>query len=205
MFFSAGDAFYANVPYLNGTTCEPGEHPNNNPSDAAIGGGIAHEHSESLTDPELNAWYDKKGNEVADKCGTFKEATEFGTPLGKAPDGAKYNQVISGDLYWYQQEWSKQGAGCMQRAASPSPTVTKLAPTKGPGAGGTSVTVTGTSLTEATSVKSGSVNAASFKVNSATSITAVSPPRATGTVDMTVTTPSGTSAINKKDHFKYAH
>jgi hypothetical protein len=201
---TGGVIVYANDPYVNGTTCDPGEHPNNNPSDSAISGGLAHEHSESVTDPELNAWYDSKGKEVADKCGTFKEATEFGPFLGHAPDGAKYNQVLNADLYWYQQEWSNEAGACVQRAAAPlSPTVTKLMPTKGPAAGGTSVTVTGTNFTGATSVKFGALSVASFKVDSATSITAVSPAGATGTVDLTVTTPSGTSAINKKDHFKY--
>ena len=29
-------------------------------------------------------------------------------PLGTASNGAKYNQVINGHFYWYQQEWSNQ-------------------------------------------------------------------------------------------------
>ena len=39
------------------------EHPNG-VADAAIGGGLAHEHSESVTDPEINAWHDSKEREV---------------------------------------------------------------------------------------------------------------------------------------------
>jgi len=40
-------------------------------------------------------------------------------------------------------------------------------------------------------------------VNSTGSITAVSPAHAAGTVDVTVTTASGTSAVAKKDNYKY--
>jgi hypothetical protein len=197
---------YANDPYVDGTNCDYGEeHPNDNASDATIGGGLAHEHAESVTDPELNAWYNSKDEEVADLCRTFKEATEFGPPLGKAPDGADYNQVINGDLYWYQQIWSNQADECEQRSATAAqpPTVTRLAPKSGPAAGGTSVTITGTGFSSSATVKFGTVSAARVTVNSSTSITAVSPAGASGTVDVTVTTSAGTSAVNKKGHFKY--
>jgi hypothetical protein len=85
----------------------------------------------------------------------------------------------------------------------PAPTVKKISPAKGPAAGGTSVTVTGTGFTGATAVDFGSSSAQSFTVNSATSITATSPAETTGTVDVTVTTPNGTSAISTKDHFTF--
>ena len=49
------------------------------------------------------------------------------------------------------------------------------------------MTITGTNFTGATAVKFGATNAASFTVNSATSITATSP-AGSGTVDVTVTT-----------------
>ena len=82
------------------------------------------------------------------------------------------------------------------------PTVTGVQPTNGPPAGGTSLTITGTNLTGATAVKFGSANAVRFRVKSASSITAVSP-AGTGTVDVTVTTPGGTSAISTADLFTY--
>jgi hypothetical protein len=65
------------------------------------------------------------------------------------------------------------------------------------------VTITGTSFIGVTSVKFGSTNAASYEVSSATSITAVSPPGTTGTVEVTVTTPNGESGITSKDRFTY--
>jgi alpha-tubulin suppressor-like RCC1 family protein len=84
----------------------------------------------------------------------------------------------------------------------PIPTVTSVTPNVGPTAGGTTVTLTGNTLTGATSVKFGATQATSFTVNSATSITATAPP-GTGTVDVTVTTPAGTSPTGSFDRFTY--
>ncbi len=195
---------FANDPFIDGSGCDVSEqHPNGNASDATIGGGMAHEHSESVTDPELTAWYDSKGEEVADKCATGKEATEFGEALGLAPDGARYNQVIDGDLYYYQQMWSNEASACLQRSAPPRPTVTKLSPKKGPGAGGTTVKVTGTGFTNVSEVSFGAFAAAGFTVESPSTIIAVSPAQADGTVDITVSGAGGTSATTKQDRFKY--
>ena len=87
--------------------------------------------------------------------------------------------------------------------ASPAaPTVTNVNPTGGTTAGGTSVTITGTNLTSATSVHFGATVAV-IGTNSATQIVATSPAHAAGTVDVTVTTGGGTSAISSADHFTY--
>jgi hypothetical protein len=82
------------------------------------------------------------------------------------------------------------------------PIVTKVEPTSGPTSGGTTVTITGSKLAGTTAVKFGPTNATSFTVNSETSITAVSP-AGTGTVDVTVTTPNGTSGTSETDRFTY--
>ena len=66
-----------------------------------------------------------------------------------------------------------------------------------------SVTITGTGFTGATAVDFGGDRRASFTVNSATQITATSPARRPGTVDVTVTTPGGTSATSAADQFTY--
>jgi hypothetical protein len=83
------------------------------------------------------------------------------------------------------------------------PTVTGINPNSGPITGGTSVTITGTGFSGATSVKFGSNAATSLTINSATSITATSPAESVGTVDVTVTTPVGTSATSSADQFTY--
>ena len=116
---TGGVIVYADDPYVTGNlSCEDGNHPNGSPSDGVLQGGLVHEHNESITDPEPNnAWTDfgGSGGENGDKCRTFAESTEFGTPLGVAENGASYNQLINGHPYWFQQEWSNQGGECLQR------------------------------------------------------------------------------------------
>ncbi len=84
-----------------------------------------------------------------------------------------------------------------------APAVTKLSPVSGPASGGTSVTITGTELAGATTVSFGGTPAASFKVLSSTSITAVAPAGASGYADVRVGGVGGTSAITLRDRFKY--
>jgi alpha-tubulin suppressor-like RCC1 family protein len=88
-------------------------------------------------------------------------------------------------------------------AAGPAPTVTKISPKKGPAAGSTTVTVTGTGFAGATSVRFGSANALSYEVDSTTSITAVAPPHTSGAVEVTVTTPNGQSAPTSRARYTY--
>jgi hypothetical protein len=84
-----------------------------------------------------------------------------------------------------------------------APIITKVTPRSGPPAGGTTVTITGLQMTTASKVMFGSIAATSFHVTSATRITAVDPPQAAGTVDVTVTSPRGTSVIGLLDRFTY--
>ncbi len=110
---------YAVDPYVVGNyNCDNGQHPNGTTSDGALLGGLSHEHMESITDPvpELG-WNDwatgqNTGYEIGDKC---EFGPQFGTPLGTAPNGAPYNQVINGHFYYYQEEWSNQTHQCVQR------------------------------------------------------------------------------------------
>ncbi|MHB8452207.1 MAG: beta strand repeat-containing protein, partial [Mycobacteriales bacterium] len=83
------------------------------------------------------------------------------------------------------------------------PKVTSLSPTTGPVAGGTSVTITGQGFTGATGVKFGTFTA-SFTIVGDTTITATSPASSQpGTVDVTVTVGSITSATSSADQFTY--
>ncbi len=83
------------------------------------------------------------------------------------------------------------------------PAITSVTPSTGTTLGGTSVAIVGTDFTSANDVDFGTTNAASFVVNSSTSISAVSPAHAAGVVDVRVTTPTGTSAITSADEFTY--
>jgi hypothetical protein len=71
---------------------------------------IAHELEEAVTDPDLNAWYDTRGYENADKC-----AWTFGkTQL--APNGSQYNMtLVTGPdttrSFLIQQNWVNAGGG----------------------------------------------------------------------------------------------
>jgi hypothetical protein len=103
------------------------------------------------------------------------------------------------------QSWATAHASAVNipPAGQPAPTtVTAISPTSGPAAGGTSVTITGTGFIGATAVKFGSASATSYTVGSGTQISAISPP-GTGTVNITVTTPAGTTATSVADQFTY--
>jgi hypothetical protein len=77
-----------------------------------------------------------------------------------------------------------------------APSISALSPVSGTTVGGTSVVITGTNFIGTTAVTFGGVNATSFVVNSATQITAVTPPRAPGTATLAVVTPGGTVTTN---------
>jgi hypothetical protein len=82
------------------------------------------------------------------------------------------------------------------------PAVTKVSPPSGPQGGGTVVTITGTNFASPATVSFGATAATKVTVVSAGKITAASP-TGTGTVDVTVTTPGGTSATSSADEFSY--
>ncbi len=84
----------------------------------------------------------------------------------------------------------------------PPPVVTAVSPHEGSELGGTTVTITGSNFREVSAVKFGSTGATNVKVNSETSIEAESPP-GSGTVNVTVTTPGGTSTTSSADEFTY--
>ncbi len=86
-----------------------------------------------------------------------------------------------------------QGVGTIVNDDPPAPSITSISPNNGPDSGGTPVTITGANFTGATAVTFGGAAAASFTVNSGTTISAVTPAGTAGAVDVVVTTPSGTA------------
>jgi len=207
---------FAVQPYTVGNKgCESGQRPNGI-SDGALSGGVVHEFAEMITDPFGLSWLNSNSageEEVADICSNgfwatgntaFAEKMRYGTPLGTAPNGALYNQVVDGRDYYYQQEWSNETGGCQQRKPLP-PAVSKIAPVTGPETGGTSVKITGLNFKapEVTAVKFGEKAAAKFTVTSATSLTAVSPASSPGSVDITLTNAAGQSVTVSADKFTF--
>ena len=81
------------------TTC-----PNCNAGADCMASIIAHELEEAHTDPDLNAWYDTRGYENADKC-----AWTFGTTY--TVNGAKANMKLGTRDFLIQQNWVNAGGG----------------------------------------------------------------------------------------------
>ncbi|HEX2913667.1 MAG TPA: hypothetical protein VH186_22880 [Chloroflexia bacterium] len=79
--------------------------PNGNAQADAMASVLAHELEEAVTDPDLNAWYDTRGNENADKC-----AWTFGTE-STATNGSKYNVTLGGKQYLIQRNWVNASGG----------------------------------------------------------------------------------------------
>jgi outer membrane protein assembly factor BamB len=87
-------------------------------------------------------------------------------------------------------------------APQPAPVVTGIDPKSGYAAGGDTVYIRGSGFTGATGVSFGGTPASSFTVVRSDAMNAIVP-SGSGTVDVTVTTAAGTSAISNVDQFTY--
>ena len=72
--------------------------PNGNAGADGMASIIAHELEEATTDPDLNAWYDNRGQENADKC-----AWTFGSTY--SVNGALANMRLGNRDYLIQRNW----------------------------------------------------------------------------------------------------
>ncbi len=88
--------------------------------------------------------------------------------------------------------FSTSGFGVAVGIITP-PNITGISPSSGALVGGTSVTITGTNFTGATSVTFGGLRATSFNVLNSTTITCIAPARSAGAVGIIVTTEDGPS------------
>jgi IPT/TIG domain len=84
-----------------------------------------------------------------------------------------------------------------------APVVLSLSPTFAIVGNSVLVEISGANFDGATAVTFGSQPAATFEVDTSTSIAATTPPGITGTVDVTVTTAAGTSATTSMDKFVF--
>src|SRR4029077_6332931 len=71
----------------------PGNDPEGYPDAEHVIDIVAHEVNEAMSDPEGVGYMDPNGFEIGDKC---EFGPQFGTPLGFAPDGSPFNQVVNG-------------------------------------------------------------------------------------------------------------
>lgn len=143
-------------------------------------------------------WYDKDGLDD----GNSKEGRAYVKAF--PPDGGNPGALDMISLV-------VQGQGPLAAITNPNattvPAVTGLSPTGGGTAGGNLVNIYGskfTGVTGATGVKFGANNATSYMFVSDSHIVAVAPAGVAGTVQVSVTTPGGTSADTAADNYTYA-
>lgn len=200
--------------------CDSGEHPNgdgtadSNDANAAdeVLSVTSHEHNESITDPEGLSWWDDNpndplwyGSENGDLCAWswLYPKGPAGVLGGDYTQGTAYNQSINGDHYFIQGEWSNANAttagwsGCVWNMLTKAdkPVIDSFGPAGGPV--GTSVTINGSNLLTAKSVKFNG-KPASFQIQSDGEITATVPVGA-NSGKISVTTGAGT--ITSADSF----
>ncbi|MFF4098639.1 IPT/TIG domain-containing protein [Streptomyces sp. NPDC001903] len=143
-------------------------------------------------------------------AGTQAYACNCGTPprwgdySGTARDPSNPKDV------WTVQQIGALASGdwgtAMDRVTLSPPTVTSVTPNHAPELAQcvNTVTVRGTEFpTSGTTVKFGSLPATNVNVTGPEELTAQVPPQARGTVDVTVTTPNGTSPVTAADRFTY--
>lgn len=127
------DVLYASVPFAVFASSSKGcqtdqysiyETPVGSGGDEAynIADDLSHELSETITDPLINAWYASGGLEVADLCEAYAATANtrkglsplaYAPAYGDAPAGVHYDQVINGDQYYNQTEFSNSANKCM--------------------------------------------------------------------------------------------
>jgi len=88
------DVKYAIIPYPSCSGCQSAGFSDNQNTDHFV----VHETREATSDPDLNAWYDRRGNEADDKCAWSP------TPFIDNTTG-----------FAYQYEWSNSAGGCVKQ------------------------------------------------------------------------------------------
>jgi Bacterial Ig-like domain (group 3)/Carboxypeptidase regulatory-like domain/Bacterial Ig-like domain len=126
----------------------------------------------------------------------FSEAGEWRATVTLTDNTGNRRELESGQL-------EEMGFPAGVVVTSGPPAVTEIYPGFGSETGGTDVRISGSGLGAAEAVDFGATAATEFWFESPTSIVAVAPP-GTGTVDITVTTPAGTSATTSADRFSYS-
>jgi hypothetical protein len=88
------------------SSCSSGNvSPNGNAGADGMASIVAHELEEAATDPDLNAWYDRRGYENADKC-----AWTFGTTYTTS-NGGVANMKLGARDFLIQRNWVNAGGG----------------------------------------------------------------------------------------------
>jgi phospholipase C len=168
------------------------------------------------TSATLNATVNPNGANVSECLFEYGPTSSYGksVPCSTAPGSGKSPVAVSGQVsslspgtaYHFRilaRSAVGTGYGADLEFNTPSgPVVSGVAPDAGLTGGGTEVTITGSGFSGSPTVLFGTAAASAVVVRSPTSITAVSP-QGSGTVDVTVREPGGTSPTGNADLFTY--
>jgi hypothetical protein len=148
---TTGQIVYANMPWAYSVSgCDVNSafstgYANGSAIDPEVGV-FSHELIETMTDVNLNAWFDSSGNEIGDKCAYIYGSGGYGSMTGLANNGLGYwNTPLSGDEYLMQQEFSNFNSngtttGCVRTDSDTQPTFTTITITPNPPVHGSSAT-----------------------------------------------------------------
>jgi len=89
-------------------SCEgsPGNDPNGNEAADGMASLMTHELDEAVTDPNGDAWYDSKGNEVGDLC-----SWNFGSKIYGTANGSIANVQLGPRNFLLQEDWVNASGG----------------------------------------------------------------------------------------------
>ena len=129
----ATEILYANMPWAYNTSgCDVNlafgaGYPNGDAIDPVVGI-WSHEASETMTDPNLNAWYQDGGTnagyENGDKCAYVYGNGGYESLTGLLNNGlGYYNFTFGGDQYLMQLEWDQRLLNCKKSDTDVQPTM----------------------------------------------------------------------------------
>ena len=130
----------------------------------------------------------------------IEASTSTSSEVGLAPI---YMTNSSGAIISYPGSFDATTNSFPITYGSPSPQVTSVSPSSGSTAGGTAVTIGGSFVTGVETVDVGGVSVPFTPDIPDGTVSAVVPAHAAGAVDITVTTPGGTSGTSGADEFSY--
>ena len=134
---------------------------------------------------------------------TFTNLSVGGTDVSAAVTTPVVLEDASGAIVSYPSDLNSSSDSFSLSYGSPPPQVTLLNPDQGSTSGGTNVQIFGDFVTGVSAVDIGGVSVP-FSANLlAENVTVTTPPHSAGAVDITVTTPGGTSPLSSADQFAY--
>ena len=127
---------------------------------------------------------------------TSATATQLTVTFNTAPTPGTLNAVVTTNSI-------SSGSAVQVANIVEVPRITSISPAAGPTTGGTTITITGLSLSTVTAVTIGGIAASSFTVVNGQKITAVTPPGTFGAANVLVTDSNGTNSTSANTVFNY--